>query len=612
VTEGWQRGSLIEFADLVSTGPFGSMLHKSDYVSDGVPLINPTNIHDDSIVPDAEKQVGAEARYRLSRYVLKAGDVVVGRRGEIGRCAVVGVAEAGWVCGTGCFFIRPRPTTDSDFLAWLLRSPVYRGRLERASTGTTMKNMSNTALAELHVELPTFDEQRRIVATLDEAFAGIATAKVNSEKNLQNARDLFANFMQSLLSGHGAGWAERRLEDVCDISSRLVDPREPAYIDLPHIGAGNIKSKSGEVVDVMTAREEQLISGKFLFDKNAVLYSKIRPYLMKVVRPNFGGLCSADIYPLVPKAGSVDRDYLYYLLLTPAFTGYAIKGSARAGMPKVNRDHLFAYRFLIPSIQEQVHAAAKLDALAVETRRLAEVCERKLAALDELKKSLLHQAFTGQLTSTKPTRVAAHSALKSSTPEFSANVIAIAFARHERERREQTFGHVKAQKVLHLAESIAKIDLGRQPIKDAAGPNDFQHMLAAEKWAKANKFFDMARRGEGYEFRKLSEYDKHLSNARKALKSLLPQLEPVIDLVVPMDTKAAEVLSTVHAAWNNLLIDGAEATDDAIVRAAREGWHADKLEIPESMLRTAIDLIRRKGLAPDGSGKYVGGQQRLL
>ena len=128
-----------------------------------------------------------------------------------------------------------------------------------------------------------------------------------------------------------------------------------------------------------------------------VLYSKIRPYLMKVARPDFQGLCSADIYPLSAKVGQLDRDYLFHLLLSPRFTEYANAGSARAGMPKVNRDHLFAFRTHLPPVGKQKHFAAKLDALHEETQRLESLYQQKLAALDELKKSLLHQAFSGEL-----------------------------------------------------------------------------------------------------------------------------------------------------------------------------------------------------------------------
>ena len=187
------------------------------------------------------------------------------------------------------------------------------------------------------------------------------------------------------------------MADVCDITSKLVDPRENQYLDLPHVGAGNIETKTSALVDVKTAREENLISGKFLFDESIVLYSKIRPYLMKVVRPDFNGLCSADIYPLAPKPGVITRDYLYYLLLAPAFTEYAIKGSARAGMPKVNREHLFAYQTALPQVQEQTRISENLDEIANETTRLESIYRQKLTALDDLKKSLLHQAFSGQI-----------------------------------------------------------------------------------------------------------------------------------------------------------------------------------------------------------------------
>ena len=295
----------------------------------------------------------------------------------------------------GCKGLVPPESIDTKFLYYFLLANVPL--LESLGTGATFKELSSGKLKEVNFRFPQLGEQRRIVAVLDEAFEGIATAKANAEKNLQNARELFDNALQSMLGDRNGDREQRNMADVCDILSKLVDPREAKYLDLPHVGAGNIETKTGALVDVLTAREEQLISGKFLFDETTVLYSKIRPYLMKVVRPDFSGLCSADIYPLAPKAGAITRDYLFYLLLSQDFTEYAIKGSARAGMPKVNRDHLFAYRLSVPPVQEQAMIARKLDALAEETQRLIAVYECKLTALDELKKSLLHQAFSGQL-----------------------------------------------------------------------------------------------------------------------------------------------------------------------------------------------------------------------
>ena len=119
---------------------------------------------------------------------------------------------------------------------------------------------------------------------------------------------------------------------------------------------------------------------------------------MKVVKCEFKGLCSADIYPLVPFKNELTRDFLYYLLLTQNFTDYAILGSQRAGMPKVNREHLFAYNLHIPSIEVQQTIVQKLDALSAETKKLEAIYQRKIDDLEEMKKAVLEKAFSGQMS----------------------------------------------------------------------------------------------------------------------------------------------------------------------------------------------------------------------
>jgi type I restriction enzyme S subunit len=258
------------------------------------------------------------------------------------------------------------------------------------------KRVSKEFIEEHPIPLPPLPEQQRIVAILDEAFERVATAKINAEKNLENARALFQSHLQAVFSERGEDSARRTLAEVCEISSILVDPRDSQYSDMWHVGGANIESKTGRLTELKTAREEGLISGKFAFDHSMVLYSKIRPYLMKVARPEFKGVCSADIYPL-SVTSELDRDFLFYLLLSPGFTKYANGGSARAGIPKVNRDHLFAFRVNLPQIEKQKELATKLDSVLEETQRLESIYKRKLDALDALRQSLLHQAFRGAL-----------------------------------------------------------------------------------------------------------------------------------------------------------------------------------------------------------------------
>lgn len=325
---------------------------------------------------------------------LSGDNVIVGRVGAL--CGNARhITDDIWLTDNAFKVMDKKFHFENDFLTYLLNFRNLRSLARQAAQPV----ISNSSLSELELEFPLeAAEQKRIVAILDQAFADIELARAKTEQNLLNARELFESYLQQVFSQRGEGWVECQMSDICEIKSKLVDPKEDVYLDFPHIGAGNIISITGKLIDVKTAREEGLISGKFVFDETMVLYSKIRPYLMKVCRPNFIGLCSADVYPLAPVAKILNRSYLFYLLLCKDFTDYAISGSGRAGMPKVNRTHLFSYPVRIPSIEVQSEYVAKIDMIAEQSQSLEKLYSSKLLKLDELKKSILQKAFSGELT----------------------------------------------------------------------------------------------------------------------------------------------------------------------------------------------------------------------
>ena len=157
--KGWLNKPLGDCVNAISTGPFGSLLHKSDYVFGGTPLVNPINIAGEEIVSNPNKTVSTETVDRLHAYKLRENDIVIARRGEIGRCAVVQKDQSGWLCGTGCFIIRPSKSTDPHYLTHLLRSAHYRKQLEGVSDRATMPSISNSDLSSLVVVLPPITEQ---------------------------------------------------------------------------------------------------------------------------------------------------------------------------------------------------------------------------------------------------------------------------------------------------------------------------------------------------------------------------------------------------------------------------------------------------------------------
>ena len=146
-----------------STGPFGSMLHKDDYTEKGIPIVNPANIADRRVITYKIKRVSDETADRLKSYMLHSGDVIIGRRGEMGRSAVVLPQQEGWLCGTGCFFVTPLSGLSPEYLSFLLSSPYIRNALTGSSVGTTMNNLNHSILGDLLIPLPPVNEQIQIM-----------------------------------------------------------------------------------------------------------------------------------------------------------------------------------------------------------------------------------------------------------------------------------------------------------------------------------------------------------------------------------------------------------------------------------------------------------------
>ena len=164
------------------------------------------------------------------------------------------------VCG-----IFPNEHFVPEFLFYCLLS--RKDELIAQAAGNAQPNISQIKIRNTEIPVPPLPEQQRIVAILDEAFAGIATATANAEKNRDYARELFESTLQSVFKNKGESWQEKTLGNICDISSKLIDPKKPEFQNLIHIGAGNIESRTGKLIALKTAKEENLISGKFLFDE---------------------------------------------------------------------------------------------------------------------------------------------------------------------------------------------------------------------------------------------------------------------------------------------------------------------------------------------------------
>lgn len=199
--KGWVETTLSEATGGVFTGPFGSLLHKSDYVEDGIPLVNPAHITETGIVPDLRKTVSKETARRLSNYIMREGDIVIGRRGEMGRCALVTDAEDGWLCGTGSFFIKPSSQCEPRYLVRFLRTDSCKRRLEKLAGGAVMPNLSNTDLGGLHFYLPPLDQQQAVVREIDALSAETQHLESIYQQKLAALGELKKSLLHQAFSG---------------------------------------------------------------------------------------------------------------------------------------------------------------------------------------------------------------------------------------------------------------------------------------------------------------------------------------------------------------------------------------------------------------------------
>lgn len=531
--------------------------------------------------------------------VPEPGDIVITAIGTIGNSYIVKPGDRFYFKDASVLWLSKKSDVDSRFVNYWLKSPRFKRQLDKGN-GATVDTLTISRLKSARIKIPPLPEQKRIVAILDEAFAGIDTAIANTEKNLANANELFKRYLDLVFSQRGEGWVTRplgecfRLRSGDGLTSKQMRPGE-----FPVFGGNGIAGRHNQ---------SNLSGSNVIVGRVGALCGNAR-YINEAI------WLTDNAFKVVDKKFSIDDQFLVYVL-----NAYNLRQYARqAAQPVISNSSLKDINLNFPESEpEQRKIVEKLDELTEQTHRVEFVYQQKLTALSELKQSLLQKAFSGELTADNVVPIT--SAKKSSTtpattsPAFAAHIMAVAYHWHESKGKNKTFGHVKAQKTLHLVEALAQIDLGRMPVKDAAGPNDFAHMRTAETWARESDFYQFVQRAEGprgYDFVKGKRYNEWLSQALDALEPYKSTLDRVVSLLMPLDTQKAELVATAYAAWNNLLLDGHKPSEEDIVHEARDNWHRDKQQYSESQFREAIARLRDHGMVPTGTGKRVTGQESL-
>ncbi len=307
-------------------------------------------------------------------------------------------------CSTEIFPIKPASQLSREYLLyWFLADDTVE-RINATCTGARMPRADMNEVLDFAFPFPTLPEQQRIVGILDEAFDGIATAKANAEKNLPNARALFESHLQSVFTQRGEGWVEMRkpLSDLCDLIVDCEHKTAPTQsegfpsIRTPNIGKGRLLLDG---VNRVSAETYSDWTRRAVPSAGDLILAREAPAGNVAVIPENLPLCLGQRTVLIrPKRAVFDSEFLALLLLQPEMQRKLLACSRGATVQHVNMKDIRALDVgAIPSLATQRFIVEKVNAVSAENGRLISVYQEKLAALDELKKSLLHQAFSGNL-----------------------------------------------------------------------------------------------------------------------------------------------------------------------------------------------------------------------
>jgi type I restriction enzyme S subunit len=392
--KGWQTKKVSEIAK----HSLGKMLDKAKNKGELKPYLRNLNVRwfDFDLSDVLEMRFLPE---EAAKYTAVRGDVLICEGGYPGRAAI-------WEQDEPIYFQKAlhrvrfsEPERSKWFLYYLLAKDLD-GTLKSHFNGAGIQHFTGEALAQFEVPLPPLPEQQRIVGILDEAFEGIATAKANAEKNLQNARALFESHLQPVFTQRGNGWKQKTLEEIATTFGRGKSkhrPRNAPHLyggNYPFVQTGDIRNADHFISEYSQTYNEAGLAQSKLWPKGTICIT-IAANIAETGILGFDACFPDSVIGVVTNPKEAEVGFVEYLLQSFKARIQAMgKGSAQAN---INMGTFENERFPFPPVTEQKQIVAKLDSLREETEGLARLYEQKLAALDALKKSLLHQAFSGEL-----------------------------------------------------------------------------------------------------------------------------------------------------------------------------------------------------------------------
>lgn len=346
-------------------------------------------------VSDTERKITDLGLRNSSAQILPPNSVILSTRAPIGHLVI---NTAPMATNQGCKGLIPGSQLRSKFLYYYLSSIV--DLLNSLGTGATFKELSGGKLKEVTIPIPPLADQQRIVGILDEAFEGIATARANTERSLQNARALFVNHLESVFSRSG-GSPVVSIGDVAEVfdgphaTPRTVEAG-PVFLGISALQDGRVNLGATRHV---TLEDFRKWTRRVKPQTGDVVFSYETRLGQAAIIPQGLECCLGRRMGLVRvNRKRVDPRFFVYQYISPPFRNFLDTRTVRgATVDRIALKEFPSFSITLPPLGEQELVANQIDALREETTRLELLYQRKVAALEALKQSVLHQAFTGNL-----------------------------------------------------------------------------------------------------------------------------------------------------------------------------------------------------------------------
>ena len=393
--QGWKWAKLGDVCEIVSGST--PKTNVAAYWNGTITWITPTDMGQlpTKYIRSSQRTITQTGYASCSTKLIPADAVVMSTRAPIGH---LGIASVPLCTNQGCKTFVPGADVDTEFLYFSLL--IHMEDIQALGSGSTFQEVSKTKLSKFEICLPPLPEQKRIADLLNQQMAYVEKARKAAEEMLSAAQALPGAFLRQAFPAHGdalpAGWKLRCLCDLCTYDRKTVTPSNPLAQTLAYIGLENVESNSGRIMlNTGDSSSGQVKGNSYRFDARHVLYSKLRPYLNKVVLPEFSGRCSTELIPLLP--GPIDREYLAWYLRRPETVYYAMRSKTGSRMPRTDMKAFMQMPVLLPPLTEQKRIAALLNQQMayVETVRMS--AREQLDAINALPAALLRRAFAGTL-----------------------------------------------------------------------------------------------------------------------------------------------------------------------------------------------------------------------